>query len=272
VEKDNLEFKSAQRVLVNGNILENSWISGQLGFSVVLTPRTSQSGNIAVVDDITIENNIFTNVTSGFNTLESDNNCGAQWGYPNCTNPGEEKRIKIYNNLLEFMNPTSPGGGRNWGIAVNVNLTDIVFQHNTEIPAAGTTCGQYGDQGIYFDVQQGLRWPLQNSDTHNVWILDNTLCRQTTGDHGGQGTNGLQSYMSDPAPLNPRYYGNVMFVPSNDRLAGWPAANLATTTPFTYVDPGSGDYQLLTPNWTQTTDGKIAGIDWSQIQQAMSNN
>jgi hypothetical protein len=61
-----------------------------------------------------------------------------------------------------------------------------------------------------------------------------------------------------------------MFVPSGDRVASWPAHNDATTVPFTYVDPGNGDYQLLTPDWTDTTDGKISGIDWSELQQAMN--
>ena len=83
---------------------------------------------------------------------------------------------------------------------------------------------------------------------------------------------GLNWFMNDPAPLAPRYYGNVMFVPSGDRVQTWPGtSNDATTTPFTYVDPGSGDYQLLTPNWMNTTDGKISGIDWSELQQAMSS-
>jgi hypothetical protein len=58
-----------------------------------------------------------------------------------------------------------------------------------------------------------------------------------------------------------------MFVPGGDSVQTWPGtSNDATTTPFTYVDPGIGNYQLLIPNWTDTTDGKISGIDWDELQ------
>jgi hypothetical protein len=103
-----------------------------------------------------------------------------------------------------------------------------------------------------------------------VWILDNALCGQTTGDWGGKGTTGLNSYMSDPGPLAPRYLGNVMYVPSGDGVQTWPAEKLATTTPFTFVSPGNGDYQLLNPDWTETTDGQVSGINYNTLQQAMT--
>ena len=69
VVKNHLEFKSARRVFVDGNTFENVWVSGQMGYAIVLTPRTSSSGLGAVVDDITISNNIFKNVSTGFETL-----------------------------------------------------------------------------------------------------------------------------------------------------------------------------------------------------------
>jgi len=264
VEKDNLEFKSARRVLVTGNTLENTWVSGQLGYSVVLTVQTSQSGNLAVVDDITVESNILKNVLSGFNTQEVDPYCSAASGYPNCTNPGEEKRWKIDNNLVIFANPSGNGGGRNWGIALSPNQTDMVFQHNTLIAYPGTRCGA----SIYFESNQSWSWPPPQSYTHNVWILDNALCAQPTGDWGQLGTSALNYYMGDPAPLAPRFYGNAMYVPSSQGVATWPLHNYASTVPFTYVVPSMGDYQLLTPYWTDTTDGQLAGINWSSLQAA----
>ena len=69
VVKNSFELKSAQRVLFENNTIENCWMAGQAGFAVVLTVRTSQSGDIAVVNDITITNNILKNVTAGFNSL-----------------------------------------------------------------------------------------------------------------------------------------------------------------------------------------------------------
>jgi hypothetical protein len=48
----------------------------------------------------------------------------------------------------------------------------------------------------------------------------------------------------------------------------FPLHNYATTVPFTYSAPVSGDYQLLSPYWTDTTDGKLSGISWSVLQAA----
>lgn len=77
--------------------------------------------------------------------------------------------------------------------------------------------------------------------------------------------------MGDPTSMTPRYFGNVMFVPSGDSVKTWPGtSNDATTAPFTYVDPGHGNYQLLTPDWLTTTDGNVSGIDWNTVQQAMN--
>jgi hypothetical protein len=57
--KNLIEFKSAQRVLVDGNIFEHSWTDGQQGWCLVLTPR-NQEGTApwSVVQDVTFSNNI----------------------------------------------------------------------------------------------------------------------------------------------------------------------------------------------------------------------
>ncbi len=260
--KNNLEIKSARRVLASGNIMENTWLSAQTGSSVLFTIRTSQSGNIAVVDDITFQNNLLTNVDAGFNTLEKDDQCGASYGYPNCTNPGEARRIQIYDNLV-LLRPVADGA-HHMGIALAANLIDVVFQHNTVLMSDGSSCFE----SLYFNSQQSWPWPPTLSYTHNVWVLDNALCRQPTGDWGGQGTTGLTYYMGDPAPLAPRFLGNVMFVPSGDRLQSFPVHNYATMVSLTYVSPQNTDYQLLSPQWTDTSDGKLAGINWTALQTA----
>jgi hypothetical protein len=78
--------------------------------------------------------------------------------------------------------------------------------------------------------------------------------------------------MSDPSPLAPRYLGNVMFAPIGDRVATWPLHNYATMVPGTYVNPGNANYQLLTPYWTDTSDGRLSGIDWATLQAAIGGS
>jgi hypothetical protein len=270
VVKNAFELKSAQRVLFDSNTIENVWANGQNGFAIVLTVRSSQSGDISVVNDVTITNNVLKNVVSGFNTLAKDDACGATWGYPNCHNSGSQDRWYIANNLMTFYDPTSLGGLRNEALMVNGGqdriavvpgvLRDVVFQHNTTVSAASTPCWM----SIFFSDA-----PIQNPVTSNIWILDNALCRQPSGDNSFQGTSGLTQYMGYPSTppydLTRRYYGNVMYVPRADKVQVFPPHNYATTVPFAFVNPAAGNFQLLTPYWTDTSDGKLAGTHLSPV-------
>ena len=263
--KNNLEFKSGQRAIVTGNLLENNWASGQMGFAVVLTPRTATAndcGPNSVVDDIVIESNILRNVVSGFSTLAQDDGCKP----PGCKWPGEEKRVKIDNNLILFMPSTSAGWARNWGLIGAVNLTDVVFQHNTMVLADYSGA----DQSLYFIGVQGWPWPPSQSYTHNLWVLDNVLSRQPSGDSAGLlGTRGLTYYMGDPAPVDKRFMGNVMYVPPGDTMPSYPPKN-SLQAKIAFADPAAGNYQLTAPKWTQTSDGALAGINNASLQAAMN--
>jgi hypothetical protein len=270
--KNAFELKSAQRVLFDSNVIENVWANAQMGYAIVLTVRTTQSGDIAVVNDITITNNVLKNVVSGFNTLAKDDQCGTS-PYPNCHNAGSQDRWNISNNVMLFYDPNAQGGSRNAGISIQPGLDrinnkvgmlqDVVFQHNTMVSAASTPCWN----SVFFG-SGGQSLPLSNL-TSNIWILDNALCRQPSGDYGLQGTSGLTQYMGNPITppndLTQRYYGNVMWVQPGDKVQSFPYSNLAQTTAFTYVNPSAMNYQLLTPYWLTTSDGQESGINNSKM-------
>jgi hypothetical protein len=276
VVKNAFELKSARRVLFEHNTIENVWMSAQAGYAIVLTVRTSQSGDIAVVDDITITNNILKNVTAGFNAGAADDVCAnGPKSYPNCKNAGSQERWYIGNNLVTFYDPTIKGGGRNLLIAfqpgfdhikgVQGVVHDVVVQHNTIVPSASGQCWS----SVYFGVAR-MKPPLTNL-TSNIWILDNVLCRQPSGDFGLQGTTGLTQYMGSPGTppndLTQRFIGNVMHVPAGDREQPFPPHNLSTTKAFVHVDPAKGNFELLPSKWNQTSDGKRAGIDFAKLPQ-----
>src|ERR1022692_3607759 len=141
IEKNSLEFKSGQRVLITGNVMENTWLSSQIGYSVDFTASTAQSGNISVTDDIEFASNILKNVDRGITTLEQDYNCGSPT-YPLCTNQGEVKRVWVHNNLILLSSNLDLGYGKHAWLAVDggahtatlgptAGLTDFIFQHNT---------------------------------------------------------------------------------------------------------------------------------------------
>ena len=274
VVKNAFELKSAQRVLFDGNTIENVWAAAQMGYAIVLTVRPAQSGDNAVVNDITVTNNVLKNVVAGFNTLAKDDACGIA-PYATCKNAGSQARWNLSNNLISFYDPTISGGARNVAIAFQPGLDrisgkqgvirDVVFRHNTAVAAASATCWA----SVYFGV--GTLKPPFTGLTQNVWVLDNALCRQPTGDWGLQGTSGLTQYMGSPTPVDSRYLGNVMYVPTGDRVQQFPLHDYASTIPFTYVSVPGYNYQLATPYWTDTSDGKLAGIDYAAITRALGS-
>ena len=264
--KNLFELKSARRVLFDHNVLQNIWVAGQTGFAFNIKVATSSSGNIAVTDDITITNNVIKNASSGVDFLPHDPYCAQT---PGCTNPGEVKRVVIRNNLFLLGDTRQPNYGNGYAMGMLINphdATDLVFQHNTVVPPPNLG---YCKFSVYFGAPTPAVYPL----THNVWILDNVFCRQIDGGGSngyiGQFPNTFSRYMGDPAPpqppLQPRFLGNVFYAPTGDKVYQIPPHNYTSTIPFKYVNPSIGDYQLSIPNWTDTSDGKIAGVDNSTL-------
>ncbi len=253
VVKNAFECKSCQRVLFDNNIIENVWADGQLGSAIVLTVRSSQSGDIAVVNDITISNNVLLNVARGINTLAADDNCGIP-PYTACTNAGSQSRWWIYNNLFTFFDPTAVGGVSNIGMAFQpgVNrpanqigmMQNVILQHNTFISNPGHPCSS----GVY--INHPTSFPPAPHVTSNIWILDNVFCGIPDGPDGRTITALTNTYMpwpnTAPNSINERWYGNEM--QAQGLSTSWLAANLATNTAFTY----NGNNIVTNPPWTTT--------------------
>ena len=74
IVKNLFELKNAQRVLFEGNVLENTWGGfSQAGFAILLTPKNQAIGTenvcpACIVTDITIRNCKISHVASGFQT------------------------------------------------------------------------------------------------------------------------------------------------------------------------------------------------------------
>src|SRR5881396_180805 len=94
VVKNLLELKNAQRVLVEGNVLEHAWDGWHQGQAVVFTPR-NQDGRApwSVVADVTFRHNKVRHAGGGFNILGRDDT------FPSGSRLTE--RIVIRDNVLE---------------------------------------------------------------------------------------------------------------------------------------------------------------------------
>lgn len=269
---DNFEIKICSRCLIDGNLMQNSWLSAQAGGSVVFNTGTGVNGPDAVIDDITFSNNIITGTfqggMGGTQFAAEDNGCGF-YNSP-CQYPGENRRSNYLNNLIIQGPQGAPGGRATLASATILTtiqrvMTDVLWQHNTYV-GPYLTDYTYCDRAMYFSKVNS-----NDGATQNAWVLDNVMCRQMTGFDPSVGTTLLQHMMGDPTvvPYTTRFYGNVMqFFPSQgDKAQTWPKGSMDQSANFIYNSPTTGDFTLVTPVWNgaNTSDGQQTGISYSTI-------
>jgi len=91
VVKNLFELKSARRVIVRNNVMENNWSDGQNGYGVLFTVRNDEGGSPwSVVEDVVFERNILRNTENGVNVL----------GYDSYQASGRATRLTIRHNLI----------------------------------------------------------------------------------------------------------------------------------------------------------------------------
>ncbi len=237
--KNLLELKNAQRVLVEGNLLENMWG----GAAVVFTPR-NQEGTApwSVVQDVLFRSNIVKHPASGFSIQTSDELRPSQ----------PTKRIAVVNNL--WLGLTTTFFGMTGGPAGT--LEDLLIDHNTAIPGGYST--YYIEGGtppaiIRFRLTNNLMgfgaFGVPNADeTFAKWLPGSIVARNAlvsladTGD--GQGST---------------------------RNAGYPPA-FYTSFPTAAAAGLNADGTLTakSPNRRMGTDGKDIGVDFDELQRAMT--
>ena len=116
--KNILEIKNAQRVLVEGNVLENNWLQAQAGFGVLFTPR-NQGGTApwSVVSNITFRYNLYQHSGSGFNISGEDNDDPSL----------PASNISIHDNLVLDINGPAWGGAN--GVLYQILNGDVPGSH-----------------------------------------------------------------------------------------------------------------------------------------------
>ncbi len=139
IVKNLFELKNAQRVLLDGNILENTWGGfSQTGFAVLLTPKNQAIGqrNVCpscIVTDVTIRNCEIRHVASAFqmgNGLSSNGGVAKDGG-----------RYSIHDVIVDDINPELYNGFGTFaqlsmtpGVSDSPRLHDIRIDHVTAFP------------------------------------------------------------------------------------------------------------------------------------------
>lgn len=239
--KNHFELKNAQRVLVEGNVMENCWLAGQDGYSVVLKTLSQVGAGLGsapwtTTSDVTFRYNLIKNVGAGFNLS------GVQFqvGIP-------MNRIEISNNLILNMNTgVFTGAGR--GFLVLDATRNVVIAHNTIFPTLAL---------IAF---AGMK------DTNFVF-RDNIGGRGqygVTGDGAGEGTKALDAFL-----VGYTFVRNAIVGPGT---TAYPAGNFFPLAPdgVGFVNFAAGDFRLsaISPYKNAGTDGKDLGADIDAIESA----
>jgi hypothetical protein len=235
--KNLFELKNARRVLIEGNLFENSWAAQQAGFAVVFTPRNQEGKSPwSVVEDVTFVNNVVRGAGSGISILGKDDN------HPS----GEARRIDIVNNLFADID-ASKWGGRGWLLMMLAGTRDVTFEHNTAFPTGAVV---------------GLEGP-----PHTGFIFRNNIVSH--GEYGMKGS-GLASGAPTVRALLPgaRIEGNV-FIGSD--VAGHGSGNAVArrVKDVGFVDAEHGVWRLAPDSrFKRAAGGRDPGINAERLAEA----
>ena len=243
VAKNLIELKNAQRVTIDGNLLEHNWAGAQAGYAVVLTPRNHNgTAPWAAVRDVTFTNNILRHSAGAINIL----------GYDDTQAEGSAltERIMVRNNLFDDITPASWGGGLTRVFLIGQGASRVTFDGNTIFHGTSTVLSAYGAPMPFFVF------------TNNIAV------------HAKYGVMGASS-SSGNATLAAYFPGCVF---SNNVLAGgdpsrYPPGNTFPTLAewnASFVDLEGGDYRLLSSSvfYRKGTGGSVPGTDFGELDDA----
>jgi hypothetical protein len=255
VVKNHLEFKNAQRVLVEGNIMENTWGGfSQAGFSVVATPKNDGHCTVCSVTDITFRYNTISHVSGGFQLANVISGTGFY--------AKEGQRYSIHDVIVDDISADKYAGH---GVFAQVEtqfntslvplLQNVAIDHVTAFPdsmvlnAGGTFSPKMPNFSFTNSIVSAGAYP--------VW--------STGGGSGNCAHTDVPLTVLDSCFSSPNFTGNVIVAqPTHYTSAMWPSANWFASTPasvgFVNFNDGIGGNYQLSP--TSTFKGRTAlGVD-----------
>jgi hypothetical protein len=236
--KNLLELKNAQRVTIDGNVLEYNWLAGQQGHAILLTPR-NQSGTApwCVVRDVTFTNNTVRHVAAGMYILGRDDIHTSQ----------QARNLVIRNNLFEDLDHAFGNSGR--FVSISEGPAGLVFDHNT-----------IDNKGTVVEVMSG---------SVTGFVFTNNIARHNTYGIKGQGTATGNSTLATYFP-SAVFKGNVL---AGGSASLYPSGNFfppAADFLAQFVSPSTGDWRLSSVSIynNRATDGTDVGTNIGTLQLA----
>ena len=219
--KNLFELKSARRVLVEGNVMENNWGDAQTGYAVVLK-SANQDGNApwSRTEDVTFRNNIVRHSGGALALVARDPHT-----------EGLTKRLTIENNLFDDINQQKWKGPGIFLLLVSdpppagyaaSGIPDLVIDHNTAFHTGSTAS---------IDAPPSPRFVFSN----------NIVANNTYGFKGSDSSTGIPTLQT----FFPGYWFKRNAIVGG-KASLYPADNFfpATYDAVGFVDRAAGNYRL----------------------------
>jgi hypothetical protein len=264
IVKNLFELKNAQRVLLEGNIMENTWGGfTQVGFGIVLTPRNPGGCAPCKVTDVTIRYNYISHVGAGIQIANALSNFGSAL---------DGRRYSIHDVVIDDIDGAKYNGpGELAQISVDHGaplLQNLSIDHITAFPPHSLFV--IGD----FVTNSG---PMKNFVFTNSVVSSGTAPVWSTG--GGPANC---AFHDDPRTTFSACFTDsnvaanaIIDTPPSYGPGSWPRGNFfpksAGAVKFDDYNGGNGgDYHLqpASPYKGKAIDGKDLGADVDAIRAA----
>ena len=233
--KNLLELKMGRNVVIDGNVLENSWGDAQIGYAVLFTVR-NQDGKApwAIIENVTFTNNVVKNSEQGFQLQGKD--------WPNVSQQARE--LKISNNLFT---------GISNRFLTMAGYHDVTFSHNTHF-------------------QNGNIMTLHSEPSSGFVYRDNITVRSPKGygihgDGVGEGTAALTRWAPGSVVRSNLFIGA--------QPNGYPPQNAfpANVADVKFVDFSGGNFRLSPESRFKgkASDGGDPGCQIDLLPQQKNN-
>ena len=271
IVKNHFELKNAQRVLFEGNVLENTWGGfSQAGFSILLTPKNQNNHCPACrVTDITIRYNKIKNVGGVFQIGNVASDAGGI--------SSEGRRYSIHDLLVENVHFQDFGGFGLFAMILSVAppLEDVRIEHVTAfVPRALFSIGNVGEKIPNFTIANN--------------IFSSAGPREIASAGGGPRSCAYQPELQGPAGVLKNCFQNSSF--THNLIvggSGWPSGNITPKDMHAagiraVHSPETGAYELCrqkednsgckktSPAIGAATDGRNIGADLEGLSKAIA--
>lgn len=236
------ELKNAERVLFEGNVIENHWTDAQVGFAILMQ-AVNQDGRApwSTVRDVTVRLNVIRNSRSGVNLLSRLTNASAPVSQPS-------RRILLRDNSFESVGRDPINGAQGRFVQLLEDLEDITVVQNTFF-------GSGASNDVMFDGKPVVRLALAN----------NVFAAATYGILGSGAGEGVATILRF-APAS-TVSGNVL---TGQLGSLYSSGNVfpATLTAGDFVDASGGNYSLRQALAFSVLNGARTGVDGSAVLSA----